>query len=321
MNKDPMPQSSLKGVVEAPMKHVSEQTEARERRQRTTLICPDNDAEAHMILHLAERMGMSTLRSTQKHGAKLGQEPDLVERIAATGKGEVWIVEMPGPELEAQLRERKLNVNVIDHHTYGPLNRAVDAATGVHNQSSLEQFLVMAGITDEELVGWGYDPKTVRGVGIFDDRFAQGLRDAGYSVAEIAKVIDQITTFSQELNPNLAQVKEFAEKDWAAREEWQGYLLVRSTAPVDVRGAIGFLAIREGLDTVPIIVSACGGKKLYVHEITSEVLGRLQKQIPTENTFTFGGTRCWGYDARAGEPTVTLEQVLKALNEEAKTTP
>ncbi len=292
-----------------------EQRETRERRARTVLVCPDNDPEAHMILLLAERIGMSVVRSTQKHGARLAQEPDFLARVIAAQKGEVWIVEIPGPELEAALREQKLDVHVIDHHTYESLNRAIDTATGARNLSSLEQFMRMAGITDEELVAWGYDPKTVRGLGIFDDRFVQGLRNEGYTQAEIASVIDLGMEFSQAMNPDFAEIQEAAKRDWAKREMWNGYILVRSDYSKDVRGAIGHLSIREGTDTTPLIVSACGGKKLYVHEITEETLRRLKQQIPPENTFTFGGTRCWGYDSRGGQPTVTLEQVLEALEE------
>lgn len=275
-----------------------------------------------MILRLAERMGMAVIRSTQKHGAKLEREPDLLQRVQATKKEVVWIVEMPGPELEAALCAQGLEVKVIDHHTYGLLNRAVNPVTGAPNPSSLEQFMEMATITDDELVTWGYNPKTVRGIGIFDDRFAQGLRDAGYTLSEITSVLDLGTEFSRALNPDLAEIQEAAKNDWAKREMWNGYILVRSEYPKDVRGAIGHLSIRAGSDTTPLIVSACGGRKIYVHEVSPKALARLQRlPIPPEQTFTFGGTRCWGYDSsKSSKSVIPLDHILNALKE-PKTTP
>ncbi len=286
---------------------------ALERRARTLLVCPDNDAEAHMILLLAEKMGMTTLRSQQMHGARLEREKDLVHLLAASRKHEVWIVEMPGENVEKALRESGVDVHIIDHHTYGPVDRVTDPVTKQRKPSSLEQFLSHAAITDEELERWGYDPKTVRGLGIFDDRFVQGLRDEGYTKPEINAVLDLNGKFSRAINPVFDQIGVEARKAWEARQEWRGYTIVQSDYVRDIRGAIGHITIREDQDTKPLIVSSNGGKKLFVHHVSPETIAHLQQELPQTNTFTFGSGRCWGYDSAGETPRITLEQVKEVL--------
>ena len=83
-----------------------EHREKFERRERVILICPDNDPESHMILLLAEKMGMATLRSKQKRGATLDKEENIVDRVVSAEKSEVWIVEMPGLELEKNFGQK-----------------------------------------------------------------------------------------------------------------------------------------------------------------------------------------------------------------------
>lgn len=309
----------LQGVDELMSRNSTERNEAREIRTRTVLVCPDNDPESHMILVLAEKMGMAIVRSAQRHGAKLDIEPQIDERVLATQKTNAWIVEIPGPEVEKRLRAAGLEVQIIDHHVYESLDRLMDEKTGHRHKSSLEQFLAAAKITDKELHEWGFDPKTVRGLGIFDDRFVQGLRDEKYTQAEIAAVIDLGTAFSKQGNPHFAEIAEAAEKDWENREERNGFIIIRSNFSRDVRGAIGHRAIREGLDTVPLVVSSCGGKMMFVHQIDAELVKRLQAEIPAPS-FVFGAGRCWGYDNSKGDkPIIMLEQVLKVLLPEKST--
>jgi hypothetical protein len=266
-----------------------------------------------MILVLAEKMGMAVVRSEQRHGARLDIEPEIDARILAAQKAKVWIVEIPGPEVEKRLRAAGLDVRVIDHHVYGALDRLRDEKTGHRHKSSLEQFLAAGKVTDEELREWGFDPRTVRGLGIFDDRFVQGLRDEGYTQKEIAAVIDLGTMFSKQGNPHFAEIAEAAEKDWKSREERKGFIIVRSNFSRDVRGAIGHLAIREGKDAVPLVVSSCGGKMIFVHRIEVALVERLRAEISAPS-FVFGAGRCWGYDnAKGDKPIITLEQVLKVL--------
>jgi hypothetical protein len=268
-----------------------------------------------MIILLAKKMGMETMRSTQPHGATLENERDFLKRAVGAKKREVWIVEMPGPGLEERLRENGLDVHVLDHHTYGQLDRVKDPATGERKPSSLEQFLDDAGITDTELRDWGYDPKTVRGLGIFDDRFVQGLRDSGYTKPEITAVLDLSAKLAGEVNPLLEDIRQAAEKDWARREERGGYIIIRSAYPRDVRGAISHKVAREGMDDRPIIVSSSGGKKIYVQNVDPAVVDRLKMEFPTGDTFTFGAGHCWGYDSNGGPLTISLDGILRVLEQ------
>jgi hypothetical protein len=290
--------------------------EAREaieqNRANTVLVCVDNDPESHMILRLAEQAGISIVRSDQPLGATLDREPDVVGRVVKFNKGQTWIVEMPGPATENALRAAGQKVRIIDHHTYKDLDRATDPATGKRNPSSLEQFLDAAQISDDELRSWGHDPKTVRGLGIFDDRFAQGLRDAHYSPDELKRVLDLRLRFSIELNPSLAEINEAAEKDWEKRQEWNGYTLVVSDYPKDVRGAISTFTIYDNTDIKPLIVSAMKGTAIYVQHVDPKIVDHLRSVIHG-NTFTFGAGRCWGVNNAGQSQRVSLGEVLNAL--------
>jgi inorganic pyrophosphatase/exopolyphosphatase len=120
-------------------------------RSQAILVCPDNDAEARMILMLAEKAKIATVKSGKPHGGKLDLEIDEVKKLITGKTKEVWIVELPSLEKEEKLRRLGLEVKVIDHHTYGNFDRLTNPETGEKNPSSLEQFLNVSKITDEEI--------------------------------------------------------------------------------------------------------------------------------------------------------------------------
>ena len=107
----------------------------------TLLILPPNDAEAMLIKKLAEVISLPMLLSTQKHGASLDEEKDLVSLVKKTKCKRVVIVEMPGEKTEAKLRKLGVELIIIDHHNYTGLDRARNSKTGRLLPSSLEQFL------------------------------------------------------------------------------------------------------------------------------------------------------------------------------------
>src|SRR3989344_4010609 len=115
-----------------------EQQEAFEVRSRTALLCPRNDHESNVILKLAEKAGISIIQSSQEHGARLDQEPNLEQQLLELKKPDLWIVEIPGPDQEKVLAGKGLNVKVIDHHVYGELDRLEDPITAEAKPSSLE---------------------------------------------------------------------------------------------------------------------------------------------------------------------------------------
>jgi hypothetical protein len=295
-----------------------EREKSLERRKNTVLVCPDNDPESRMIQLIAEKMGMSLISSKQAHGAKLDREEHILDRVAESKKSEVWIVEIPGPEIEQVMKEHGLTVHIIDHHAYGKLDRATDQETRQLKNSSLEQFIDEAQVTDEELRAWGLDPKIVKGLGILDGRFAQGLRDEKYTQEEIAKVVDLSTEFSKQITPDFEVIAKSAEDVWRKREDWNGYFLVKSDFPLDIRGAIGYRALREGLDCVPAIISSSSGKKLYLQNADPVIIKQLQKRISSSQSFTFGTGKCWGFDNSKGPDRLTLDQFLNHLEEAIK---
>ena len=99
-----------------------------------TLIVPDNDLESRTIINIArDRLGFDDIRiSEQGWGARLEKEPS--GRLANL-RDEVWIVEIPGFEMEQSLVEARpsLRLVAIDHHAYQEADR-------YNPLSSLEQF-------------------------------------------------------------------------------------------------------------------------------------------------------------------------------------
>ena len=292
-----------------------EEREAVEKnRANTVLVTVDNDPESRTILRLAEKAGISFVKSDQPHGARLDREEDVVQKVLAFNKGQVWIVEMPGPQTEDELRQSGQQVQIIDHHTYPGLDRVRDPLTGQRQKSSLEQFLHTARVSDQELTEWGFDPKVVRGLGILDDRFVQGLRDEGYSKDEINRVLDAREQLRMELDPDLEAIRTAAKKDWQKRREEAGYTIVESDADKDIRAEIATLTIYDDVDTKPIIISSMGGDKIYVQNIDPGLVQKLKEKIPG-NTFSFGAGRCWGIDFKGQAKTTEVNDILKVLSE------
>lgn len=282
-------------------------------RRETLIVCPRNDAESDMILRVAQKAGIIAVQSAQLHGAVLDREPDIVSRVGEGGRPRVWIIEMPGPAIEDELRAKGFDVTLIDHHRYKELDRATDPETHSPKPSSLEQFLDRACVEDTELLAWGFDPKTVRGLGIMDDRFISGLRAAEYSQEEIAKVLDASERYAKETTPMFEEIRKAATDAWSARTKIGKYVVVRSDYKKDIRGALVYATIRENMDTQPMIISSIGGLKIYVQNVEPGLVDHLLKTIPGK-TFSFGGGMCWGVDGYGQSTHPTFDQVLEAVH-------
>jgi len=108
-------------------------------------------------------------RSKQPWGARLDLEP------AATFidlKPTVVIVEMPSPQKEEELKKLNHSLIIIDHHSYGDLERN-------HPLCSLEQIAELLGVS---LTPW------LQALAINDRSYIYGLRQAGYFLETIKKV-------------------------------------------------------------------------------------------------------------------------------------
>ncbi len=289
--------------------------EVREKiLERVVLVCPRNDAESQTIMHLAEKLRMTIIVSDQKHGATLDKESDIAHKVDATPKQEVWIVEIPNAAVEETLRTQGLAEEVIDHHRYGSLDRT-QSANGATLPSSLEQFMAKTHITDAELTVWGYDPKTIRGIGIMDHGFVQGLRDRQYDQTDIAQVIAFRQQLAAEVDPQYPARVRAAEQEWACRREQDGFTIVESTLSYDARAVISEAAMKEGKDTDPMIISVMSGTKFYVQNISPSGVGYLIdhfQSLVTEPRLAFGfGANCMGVD-NTGNPTpVSLSAVIE----------
>lgn len=293
---------------------MEDKNKIKETRSKVVLLCPDNDSEAHMILVLAEKAGITTIHSKQPHGAKLELELDLDSKLALLNKSEIWIVETPGIEKENELNTKGYEVKIIDHHTYDDMDRLVDPVTGLKKPSSLEQFLTLAGIDDDEMKSWDFNPKTVRGIGIMDSRYVQGLREVGYTKEEINCVLDLHKEITNIIRPDFAKVMTIAEEDWKNRTEWNGFLIIKSKHGGDIRTAISEVSIYNGADTIPMIISTGDGEKISVQNVNSEITSELMRKIKGAETYTFGSGNCWGVNNKNQSVIITLENVLNVLN-------
>jgi hypothetical protein len=284
----------------------------RDHLTGVVLVCPDNDPESRLILLIAYRLGMVVIRSGQGLGATLERERgDIHQLIDMTMKGEVWIVEIPGPEIEQSLRLHGRIVRIIDHHTYGTLDRSLDS-DGKLLPSSLEQFLTLTGVTYDQLEIWGFDPVVVRGIAIMDARFVQGLREEGFTHQEICRVLDFRERCSRAGNPDFDRAQRAGREMWSMRQQMGEYTVVNSNVDVSIRGAISTLTIYENCDTKPLIVSDLGGKEIFVQNVDPSIVGLLKSAFP--EGFTFGTGRCWGVNNARSSTSYTLDHILSVLS-------
>lgn len=142
----------------------------KESLKATTFIIPQNDGEAYGISDLLTSVGAPDIRrSQQPWGARLDLEPvstfiDLKQTVV--------IVEMPSPHKEEELRQLNHSVIIIDHHSYGDLDRN-------HSLCSLEQMAQLLGVS---LTPW------LQALAMNDRSYIYGLRQTGYSLETIKKV-------------------------------------------------------------------------------------------------------------------------------------
>lgn len=286
----------------------------RQDLQNVVLVCPDNDAESRMILLIAYRLGMCVIRSGQAHGATLERERGgIVELVQATGKREAWIVEMPGLSVEKALHQHGIRVILIDHHSYSDLDRTRDNY-GRLLLSSLQQFLDRTQVNDDDLVRWGMNPRTVRGIGIFDAKFVQGLREADYTQEDIREVMNFRREHAVAGNPNFEAAERAAREAWNARRVVNGFIVVESKdLTVKIRGAVSEITILENCDTKPFILVDRGGEEVFVQNVDPRIVNKLMDNIKGQ-TFSFGSDRCWGVNNLKGGTHFGVEDIFFALS-------
>ena len=135
----------------------------------TTIICPCNDGESHLIIEIARRLSFDVRISKQGWGAALSKDP--VETFADLKKN-VLVIEMPGVQKEKELKDKGHSLFVIDHHKYQDIDRSFSV-------SSLEQ---CACLISYSLSRWEM------GIALNDRGYIYALKEKSYSEEEIFKI-------------------------------------------------------------------------------------------------------------------------------------
>jgi hypothetical protein len=259
-------------------------------RAATVLLTPINDPESLLIAKIAAGLRLPTVRSLQPHGARLEHEDNLVSRLRAAGPlaTHVAIVEIPGPEAEARLGALGWQVAIIDHHTYENLDRR-------SGQSSLQQFLNIFSVTDDELRLLGLDPRIVHGVGVVDQGFLWALPGAGFSAAEAVRVRAAYLRLKEEVDPHFSQVHA------AAARAWQTHQVIPAEKPIvivtgqddtlHIREAVSFLIADAFAATPPWSIIREGNGQISVQDVPP---GVTEKLFATYGGYIFGSGVCWG---------------------------
>jgi len=271
--------------------------------KNTIIIVPPNDAEAILILKIAKAIGLTSIISAQPHGATLDKEPKIVEKIKKSGARVVVIVEIPGVKTEEKIKKLGVQIKIIDHHHYQNLNRK-------KLKSSLEQFLEMFNLTDARLESLGFLPRLVRGIGILDRGFIDGLERAGYSKDEIKKVFAyQKKLLRPFIDPTEEKKYELAaQAAWKNRKEWNGYAIVIGQTKEGFRRHLSAHVYQKLGRVVSIILDERGRGVISVQDSP-----HAEKLFKKFGGFTFGEKGNWGYKNGPGRPKVTLEDVKKEL--------
>ena len=279
-------------------------------RKNTLLIVPVNDEEAYMIAKLADAIKMQVHRSKQPHGARLEQEPRILDLVRDSGCHRIIVIEMPGPEVEQQIGDLGKELFIIDHHRYKDLDRARDK-NGQRLPSSLEQFLDLVGLDDQELDQLGYNPRLVRATGLWDAGYIWALIENGYTNKEIEQFEEHKEIIEKKLGlPAVSKESRMAaERAWKDRREWNGYqVVITADQKAHIRSLVSRMSAKYYKKRTPVIISERAGQRLYVQE-TDRALDLHQKF----GGFTFGGDGNWGYDNKEQKEQVGLDDLKSFL--------
>lgn len=271
--------------------------------ENTLLICPQNDEESLMILKIARKIGLPIVISDQPHGAVLSREKNLFARILETDPDtkRLVIVELPGPDVENELRGYGFELKIIDHHRYDDLDR-------MNKKSSLEQFLEFFEIDETKLKDLGFDSLMVQAVAAIDRGFIWELKKIGLSKEDFDRALEFYRSLTMELGPERRAKEEAAAQiAWDNREERDGVIIVKSEEDrVSIRDAISFIIAKEYGEPRTIIIKQ-GDRRLYV-----QASPHVRDLYDKYGGFTFGSDKCWGILKDDGN-LPKVDEVLKVI--------
>lgn len=275
------------------------------KKEAVVLLCPRNDEESVLILKIAKAAGIPTVVSPQSHGSRLNREENLEARLKQANPEAkiVVIVEIPGPEEEKGLEAEGWEVVIIDHHRYEGLDR-------MKKESSLEQFLTIFGMNDEELERLGFDPFLVKGVGMMDRGWVWELKNEGLSREEAKRVREYYLEQLNDLGGLRKEAMDEAKRAWDAREVQDGVYIVRSESnEFRIREPISIL-LADLFDEPPTTIIIEGNQRISVQDTDHAVA--LHEKL---GGYVFGKDRCWGFPPTADNSGPTVEQILAVLKE------
>jgi hypothetical protein len=210
-------------------------------------------------------------------------------------------VEIPGPNVEDELRSVGYEVVIIDHHRYDELDR-------MKHLSSLEQFLQVFELDDARLQALGFDPVLIRGVGMIDRGFVWELKKEGLSKADQKRIRDHYVSLMNELGSPAEGSVEEARRAWEAREQVGNVMVVKSKrADVKIREALSFV-LADLYEEPPQVLIFEGNGRISLQD--SDQAPKLHE---TFGGFTFGQDKCWGFQPEPGRPGPSLKDILQIL--------
>jgi hypothetical protein len=177
-------------------------------------------------------------------------------------------------------------------------------------KSSLEQFLEMFDLSDRRLREFGFEAPLVRGIGILDRGFIEGLRREGYSVGEIKKIF----AYQKKLLRPFVDPREEKKYDRAAAAAWKnrqkrnGHFIVIGHTKEGFRRHLSHHVFEKIGQAAPIVLDERGRGMISVQ--SSPAAERLFKRF---GGFTFGEKGNWGYKNGPGRRKITLKDVLRFL--------
>lgn len=254
-------------------------------KDHIVVLLPKNDPESIVIGELCHAFSIPTVVSDQPHGAYLAAEKKIEERVRQANQNvkEIIIIEIPGIEEEEKLRKRGFQVTLIDHHRYEGLDR-------MHKKSSLEQFIELFDISNEEISHAGFNPMYIKGVAVIDRSFVWGLSKEGFSQDQRKEIIEYYQSFLYKMYGKDRKAQEqLARELYEKRKTDHGFLIIQNTNPdIGVRDALSFEIAKHYSEPVPTIIYST--KMIYVQE--SE---RAKEFYEEFGGFMYGGEdRCWG---------------------------
>lgn len=188
-----------------------------ELRRSVVVVLAVRDAESLMMSRVAQAIGVEQIRLRQSGpDISLDRERDIMARINFLAVPEVWVVGAPGPKTEDAIRRSGRRVIIIDRNNYPKLG--LDRSRNTRGEpipSSLGQFLRLAGVSNNELESWGWDPDDIRALGLFYAEGMDGLYANGCDKSRVERVLNLRAMLMRHVQPDFGERQRSANLAWS----------------------------------------------------------------------------------------------------------